>query len=140
LKKLTKKYPAGGVKSKSPKSFLVMILLFIYSISVFQFDFQHQYLHQKIKESIHTQQAEKDICHLTIYHSSKADCHHKTHLNEAKSKCLLCDSHFSREYLAIYFSKFSFDKVAFQEYSFFSTSFLLDVAQNGHSRAPPFVV
>ena len=140
MNKLAKKYHTSSLTLQSPKSFLAAILFVVYSFSVFQFDFLHGFIHQEINANLHTQQAEKDNCHRSIYHSSKANCQHKTHINQSKAKCSLCDSHFSREHLAFSFSTFSFNKVAAATPVFYCISPLLDTPQNGHSRAPPFVV
>jgi hypothetical protein len=69
------------------RGLLAALLLAVYATGAIGIDLFHHSLHDHSDKALHTEEAEKDPCHLSIYHLDKEDgCDHKTHLTKAE-KC-----------------------------------------------------
>lgn len=63
-------------------------LIVVYLVGAFQQSTVHHFVHGDSAE-LHSEQNERDACHLAIYHHSDADCGHKLHLSSS-DKCSMC--------------------------------------------------
>ncbi len=75
----------NSAKIYSRKILAATLLLTIYCLGSIEFEGIHEALHAKE----HTETAEKNPCHRSIYHQDKNACKHTTHVSEVKT-CLLC--------------------------------------------------
>lgn len=72
------------------KGFSVTLLILLYLSNVIQPEGLHETLHDQAGVEIHSLEAEKDLCHQTLFHRAQAGgCHHQYHFTTLK-KCPLC--------------------------------------------------
>lgn len=121
------------------KAFSAIILLLLYSVGNIPVELVHQIVHAHETIVAHTDEQEKDPCHVSIYHADReGSCDHEAHLTKIE-KCNLCHLIFHSDQIALSSSAsqitpsyFSFNKRAV-------TTLLCDVVVQLPSRAPPFV-
>jgi len=83
IPKKIRKYP------RLVRSLMGLLILF-YLIGSLQLDSLHQILHQHEESASHSEEAEQNACHRTIFHlATENACDHPTHLTELK-KCPWC--------------------------------------------------
>lgn len=83
------------------KGFLSILLLSVYCLANLQVEVFHNLFHAHENTSIHSSEAEKDLCHRAIYHNEKDQgCKHTFHFTKAE-KCDLCPLMVHNEYLSI---------------------------------------
>lgn len=87
-----------------------MLLSTLYVLSFALKSVIHPLVHScEYHAEIHTAEAEKDPCHLEIYHGVKENtANHHTHLTGVEDKCWLCDVICDHEHLlaqAVHYNK-----------------------------------
>ncbi len=66
---------------------MAALMLAVYATGAIGVDFFHHSLHDHAGQVVHTEEAETDPCHLSIYHQDREDgCEHKAHITKA-DKC-----------------------------------------------------
>jgi hypothetical protein len=121
------------------KAFSAIILLLLYGIGNIPVELIHQFVHAHETIVAHTDEQEKDPCHVTIYHANRdGSCDHETHLTKVE-KCNLCHLLFHSDQIALSVSSSEFTRSYFSINERAVITILRDIAVQLPSRAPPFI-
>ncbi|HEX9651087.1 MAG TPA: hypothetical protein VGA21_11030 [Cyclobacteriaceae bacterium] len=118
------------------RNFLVILLLFLYTLGNTEFETLHLVIHPD-DSLAHTANQEKDSCHRAIYHNEPEEgCSHKSHVL-LKVKCGLCDQVCHSD--QVHFTIIQSAPLEFAELSqkYNQSFFLTSVQANLIPRAPP---
>jgi hypothetical protein len=82
------------------KGILSILLLSVYCLGNLNTQDLHFRFHSPDKSNLHTEEAEKDRCHIAVFHREGSGCKHNLHLTKIE-KCNLCHLIIHNEHLGV---------------------------------------